>query len=119
MVDDSEGEISVRGSPALTSEFFYVMRGMMVVTSCQKQLEEAPTLDERRRAARDGQEALVSVRDSLDRIPELLNELEHSPEARSMFAQTLAGQRELYEAARARFEAALEVQGVRDESSAE
>ena len=117
MVDDSEGEISVRGSPALTTEFFYVMRGLMLVASCHKQVEEAPSLDERQRAAREGEAALVSVRDSLDRIPELLNELEHAPDARSMFAQTLAGQRELYEAARASFEAALEVHGLRGESA--
>lgn len=113
MVDDNEGEISVRGSPALTTEFFYVMRGLMLVASSQKQLEQASTLEERRQSASAGAAALVSVRDSLERIPELLTELEHSPDARSMFAQTLAGQRELYEAARVRFEAAVEAAELR------
>ncbi len=116
MVDDTQGEISVRGSPALTAEFFYVMRGMLVVSNCQKQVEQGLTLQERRQGARDGKAALASLEESLARIPELLKDLDHSPDAFTMFTQTLAGQRELYDAARARFGAALEAQGLRDES---
>ena len=116
MVDDTEGEISVRGSPALTAEFFYVMRGMLVVSSCQKKVEHGLTLEERRQGARDGKAALASLEESLARIPELLNDLDHSPDARTMFTQTLAGQRELYEAAGARFAAALEAQGLHDDA---
>lgn len=115
MVDDVDGEISVRGSPALTAEFFYVMRGMMLVSDCQRRLEQATTSGERLQEARAGSGALRSVRDSIERIPELLNEREHSPEARAMFTQTLGAQRELYEAARARFKATLDGYGLTDE----
>ena len=115
MVDDVDGEISVRGSPALTAEFFYVMRGMMLVSDCQRRLEHATTAEERLHEARAGGGALRSVRDSFERIPELINVLEHSPEACAMFTQTLGAQRELYEAARARFKATLDGYGLSDE----
>jgi hypothetical protein len=112
MNDETEGEISVRGSPDLTAEFFYVIRGLTVVATCQKHLEQGPTLEERRRAAREGSEALASVRDSLQRIPELVKRSELPPEACAMFTQTLAGQQQLFDAAEARFKAALLAHGL-------
>jgi len=115
MVDDTEGEISVRGSPALTAEFFYVMRGMMVAATCQKRLEHAPSLEERRHAAREGKAALSSVEESLQRIPELLRDSDLSVDAQAMFSETLGNQRDLFEAARAKFDAALEAQGLVDD----
>src|SRR4051812_37524250 len=116
MVDDTEGEISVRGSPALTAEFFYVMRGMMLAASCQKQLGQAASIEERRNGVREGKAALSSVEESLQRIPELLRDSDLSADAQAMFSETLANQRDLFEAARANFAAALRAHGLADDS---
>lgn len=114
MDEESEEEISVRCSPALTAEFFYVTRGMMLATSSYQELECAQTLEERRLSAHKCRAVLLSLDESLNRIAELLKEPELPRNARSLFAETLAHQRYLFETAKSRFEAAVETSGLAD-----
>jgi hypothetical protein len=114
MDDESDEEISVRCSPALTAEFFYVTRGMMLATSSYQELERAVTPEERQSVARKCRAAFVSLEDSLGRIAELLKEPDLPRNARSLFAETLANQRQLFDAAKSRFEAAVKVGGLAD-----
>ena len=119
MEDESEEEISVRCSPALTAEFFYVTRGMMLVTSSYQELERAVAAEERRLVARKCRSALVSLEESLGRIAELLKEPELPKNARSLFAETLANQRQLFDAAKSRFDAAVAAGGFAERSRGE
>jgi hypothetical protein len=112
MDDETDAEISVRCSPALTAEFFYVMRGMMLATASHQELEQAPTAEEREIPARKCRALLASLDESFGRIDELLKDPGLPPNARALFAETLASQRHLFDAAKARFEAAVEVHGL-------
>jgi hypothetical protein len=112
MEDETDAEISVRCSPALTAEFFYVMRGLMLATASHQELEQAATMEERRASARRCQAVLASLSESLGNITELLNDPELPPNARSLFAETLANQQSVFHAAKARFDAALRTHGL-------
>jgi hypothetical protein len=112
MDEETDAEISVRCSPALTAEFFYVMRGMLLASNCQERLEKALTAEERRERAREGRAALSSLHESLHRIAELLKDPELPPNAHSMFSETLASQTGAFETTKARLEAALKAYGL-------
>lgn len=112
MEDDTDAEISVRCSPALTAEFFYVMRGLMLATASHQELEQAATTEERRGSAGRCRAVLASLNESLANIAELLRDPELPPNARSLFAETLANQQGVFDATKARFEAALKTYGL-------
>lgn len=114
VADDYEGEISVRGNPAVTAQFFYVMRAVTAATASQQRLEQASTSDARREAAREAKAALAALRDNLLRVADLLDDPALPPDAQAMFAQTLASQESTFESVRARYEAALAAAGLSD-----
>src|SRR4051812_7375167 len=114
MDDETDAEISVRCSPALTAEFFYVMRGMMLATASDHELERATTKAERQERAQRCRTVLASLDESLLRIAELLKDPELPPNALLLFSETLANQQGLFDAAKARFETTLARYGLGD-----
>jgi len=117
VADDYEGEISVRGNPAVTAQFFYVMRAMTTATACEQRLAQATTPAERRDAVQQGNAALAALRENLARVAELLDDPALPAETHALFAETLANQQSLFETVNARFEAALRAAGLADGSA--
>lgn len=114
MTEEFEGEISVRGNPAITTQFFYVMRAMGLATESLHQLEHGPTIEARREAAQRTRAALTALRENLQRVEDLLNDEALPVDAQAMFAETLASQKRSFEGVNARLEAALLSPGLRD-----
>lgn len=112
VVDEYEGEISVRGNSAVTAQFFYVMRAMTAATASEQRLAQASTPEERRVAAQQGKAALAALRENLVRVADLLDDPALPPETHALFAETLANQKSTFEQVNARFEAALRAAGL-------